>query len=245
MARKGQSLAVRRLAAPAYLRINKKEYSFAAKAIPGPHEADNCFTLLYVLRDLLKVVSNSTEAKKVVIAGSVIVDGKPRKDMHFPVGLMDTVEIPAMKKTYRVVTDKLYNLKLVEIDKDKDFKLCKIIGKKVQAGGNVQLNLHDGRSVLVKVKDPKNPKEAVGYSTGDTVKLDLKSGEIVDSVKLDEGKLAVVVSGINDGRTGKITKITKIMKNDIVTLEDKGESFETRLEYLFVLGDSKPLISLG
>ncbi len=235
----------RRLAAPAYLRINKKEFSFAAKAIPGPHKADNSFTLLYVLRDLLKVVTTSAEAKKAVLAGSVLVDGKPRKDVHFPVGLMDVIEIPTLKKAYRVVTDKLYNFKLVEIDKDQKFKLCKIIGKKVQAGGNVQLNLHDGRSVLVKVKDPKNPKEAAGYAVGDVIKLDLKTGEIADTVKLEEGKLAIVVSGINDGRTGKITKITKITKNDIVTLEDKGESFETKLEFLFVLGDSKPLVSMG
>ncbi len=238
-------MVVRRLAAPAYLRINKKEFSFAAKAIPGPHKADNCFTLLYVLRDLLKVVTSAAEAKKVVLAGLVLVDGKPRKDIHFPVGLMDVIKIPQLKKTYRVVTDKLYNFKLVEIDKDEDFKLCKIIGKKVQAGGNVQLNLHDGRSVLVKVKDPKNPKEAAGYGVDDVIKLNLKTGEIADSIKFEEGKLAVVVSGINDGRMGKITKITKIIKNDIVTLEDEGVSFETKLEFLFVLGDSKPIVSLG
>jgi small subunit ribosomal protein S4e len=238
-------MVVRRLAAPAFLRINKKEFSFAAKAIPGPHQANNCFTLLYVLRDLLKVVSSATEAKKVVIAGSVLVDGKPRKDMHFPVGLMDVIEIPTLKKTYRVLPDKLYNLKLVEIEKDARFKLCKIIGKKVQPGGNVQLNLHDGRSLLVKVKDPTKPKEAAGYTVGDVIKLDLTSGEIVDTIKFDEGKLAVVVAGINNGRVGKITKITKITKNNIATLDDAGESFETKLEYLFVLGDSKPIVSLG
>ncbi|MEX2684936.1 MAG: 30S ribosomal protein S4e [Candidatus Sigynarchaeota archaeon] len=245
MARKGRSLVVRRLAAPAYLRINKKEYAFTAKAIPGPHKAGKSFTLLYVLRDLLKVVTTAKEAKKVVVAGHVIVDGKPRKDIHFPVGLMDVIEIPALKKTFRVNTDKLYYYKLVEIDKDAHFKLCKIIGKTMQPGGNVQLNLHDGRSVLVRVKDPKNPKEAAEYTIGSTVKIDLRSGEIVDSVKLEEGKLAIVVDGINDGRMGKITKITKIMKNDTATLEDKGESFETKLKYLFVLGDSKPLVSLG
>lgn len=244
MARKGQSLVTRRLAAPAYLRINKKEYAFAAKAIPGPHKADNSFTLLYVLRDLLKVVTTAAEAKKAVLDGSVLVDGVARKDVHFPVGMMDVIEITPLKKTYRVVADKLYNLKLVEVSKDAGYKLCKIIGKKVQPGGNVQINMHDGRAVLVKVKDPKNPKEASVYATGDAVKIDLKSGEIVDHVKLETGKLAVVVSGINNGRIGTITKITKIMKNDIVMLEDKGESFETKLEYLFVLGDSKPLIVL-
>ncbi len=238
-------MAVRRLAAPAYLRINKKEFSFAAKAIPGPHKADDSFTLLYVLRDLLKVVTTAAEAKKVVLAGSVLVDGKPRKDMHFPVGLMDVIEIPLIKKTFRVQTDKLYNYKLVEIDKDARFKLCKIIGKTAQAGGSVQLNLHDGRSVLVKVKDPKDPKEAADYTVGCTVKIDLKSGEIVDAVKLEEGKLALVVDGINDGRMGKISKITRIMKNDIATLDDEGTTFETSLKYLFVLGDNKPLISLG
>lgn len=239
-------MVVRRLATPAYLHINKKEFAFTAKAIPGPHKAKKSFTLLYVLRDLLKVATTAAEAKRVVVSGSVIVDGKQRKNMHFPVGLMDVIKIPALKKTFRVNTDKLYYYKLVEIDdKDARFKLCKIIGKTTQPGGSVQLNLHDGRSALVKVKDPNNPKEAVGYTVGGTVKIDLESGAVVDSVRLEEGKLAIVVDGINDGRMGRISKITRIMKNDIATLDDEGTTFETRLEYLFVLGDEKPLVSLG
>jgi small subunit ribosomal protein S4e len=244
MARKGSSNIIRSLNAPSFWRIQKKEFPYAAKAVPGPHPAENCFTLLYVLRDLLKLVSNATEAKKVLISGQVLVDGKARKDMHFPVGLMDVIEIPTIKKTFRVLPDKAYNLKLVEITKDEGYKLCKILGKIFQPGGNVQLNLHDGRSLVVKVKDPNKPKEAAVYTTGDVVKIDLKTGEIAAHVKESEGKLAVVVAGNNNGRSGKITKITKIIKNDIVTLDDKGETFETKLEYLFVLGDSKPAIAI-
>ncbi|HME52043.1 MAG TPA: 30S ribosomal protein S4e [Candidatus Lokiarchaeia archaeon] len=238
MARKGHSLIVRRLNAPTFWRIARKHDEYAAKPKPGPHPAGNCFTILYVLRDLLKVARSLTEAKKILNQGGVMIDGKIRKNPHFPVGLMDIIEIPGMEKAYRVLPDPLYNLKLSVVTEDTQYKLCKIENKSIQRGGIVQLNMHDGRNILIKTDD-------VVYHTNDVVKIDLKSGEIVEQIPMKEGMLAIVHDGLNNGRMGKITKITRILKNDVVTLDDKGTSFETRLKYVFVLGEGAPAISLG
>lgn len=239
MARKGHSLVVRRLNAPVFWRIARKQFEYAAKPKPGPHPAGNSFTILYVLRDLLKVARTLTEAKKILNQGGVMIDGKVRKNPHFPVGLMDIIEIPGMQKAYRVLPDPLYNLKLSEVQEDTQYKLCKIENKSSQRGGGVvQLNMHDGRNILVKTED-------VVYHTNDAVKIDLKSGEIVEHIPMKEGMLAIVHDGINNGRMGTITKITHIMKNDVATLDDKGTSFETRLKYVFVLGEEKPAIAIS
>ena len=240
MARKGHSLIVRRLNAPTFWRIPRKQYEYAAKPKPGPHPATNCFTIVYVLRDLLKVARTLAEAKIILNHGGVMVDGKIRKNPHFPVGLMDIIEIPGLGKAYRVLPDPLYNLKLSEVTEDTKYKLCKIVNKSTQRGGIVQLNMHDGKNLIVKTDDAN----AV-YHTNDAVKIDVNSNEIADHIPMKEGMIAIVHAGINNGRMGKITKITRILKNDVATLDDKGTTFETRLEYVFVLGSGKPAIALG
>ena len=240
MARKGHSLIIRRLNAPVFWRIARKQNAYAAKPKAGPHPASNCFTILYVLRDLLKVARTLTEAKKILNQGGVLIDGRIRKNPHFPVGLMDIISIPGMGKSYRILPDPLYNLKLSEVTEDTQYKLCKIENKSTQRGGIVQLNMHDGRNLIVKTDDAN----AV-YHTNDAVKIDLVSGQIAEHIPMKEGLIAMVYSGNNNGRMGKITKITHIMKNDVATLDDKGKLFETRLKYLFVLGEGKPAIAIS
>ena len=236
MAKKGNSSVLKRLNSPGFLRLHRKKYKFSTKPRAGPHSARNSFTLTYVLRDLLGFASNAKEVKRILHGGKVLVDGKVRKDPHFPVGLMDVIELPDLKQTHRIVPDKLYNMKPVEITKDKTSKLCKILGKHTLKGDKCQLNLHDGRNVIV--------DEGSKYNVNDVVQIDLKKNEIKDSVSFEEGKIAIVSAGINNGRMGKITGFTKIRKNDMVTLDDQGEKFDTALHYVFVLGDSKPIIQM-
>nr|MDO8118132.1 30S ribosomal protein S4e [Candidatus Sigynarchaeota archaeon] len=203
MARKGASKAMKRLGAPDHWRIMKKEYTFAQKPLAGPHPARDSFTLGYVVRDLFKLATTAREAKHILTLGLISIDGKVRKDLHFPVGLMDVVEFTPEKKAYRVLPDRQLNLKLVEITKDKDVKLCKILDKTSLKGGNIQLNLHDGRNILLKIEDPTDPKEDI-YKVGDVLKINLNSKEITGHIKMGKDKLAIVVAGNNNGRHGNI-----------------------------------------
>jgi len=112
----------------------------------------------------------------------------------------------------------------------------------------VQLNLHDGRNVLVSVKDPMKPEEDF-YQTFDTVKISLPEQEVSEHIKLAEGAYALIVEGKNTGKHGKIVGIEKTAgqkrRSSLVTIEnERGNRFQTTIDYVFAIGDAKPQISL-
>lgn len=112
----------------------------------------------------------------------------------------------------------------------------------------MQLNLHDGRNVLVKVKDQGKPEEDV-FHTLDTLKISLPNQEVLGHLRLTEGVPALIVGGKNAGKHGKIVAIEQRQrqkrKHSLVTVEDeKGNRFQTTVNYVFVVGDKQPDISL-
>jgi small subunit ribosomal protein S4e len=111
----------------------------------------------------------------------------------------------------------------------------------------VQLNLHDGTNLLIKVADPKNPQEDT-YNTYDVLKVNLSSKEISECVPLKEENLAIITGGKNIGVKGKIVEIekeeAKKRKNALVVVEDEqGNRFQTILDFVFSLGQNQPLAS--
>jgi small subunit ribosomal protein S4e len=138
---------------------------------------------------------------------------------------------------------------LHQIDKEEaSFKLCRIEDKTVVENGHVQINLNDGSNISVKVADAKNPQEDV-YTTLETLKMNLPEKQISEHVKMKEGSFAIITGGKNIGKYGKIVEIEKTKakkrRNAFVTMEDaKGNRYQTILDFVFAVGDAKPLISL-
>lgn len=115
--------------------------------------------------------------------------------------------------------------------------------------GNIQLHLHDGSNIVVKIADPKSPQEAV-YDTMDTLKLSLPEGKIVEHMKMKEKDYAIVTGGKNVGKHGKIIQIEKAegkkRRNALVTIEDEeGRRYQTILNFVFAVGETQPLIELA
>ena len=52
------------------------------------------------------------------------------------------------------------------------WKICRIEGKTTIKGGKTQLNLHDGRNIIV--------EDAQAYSTGDSLKLGLPEQNVLE-----------------------------------------------------------------
>ena len=248
MTRHGGMKTIKRLNTPAHLQIKRKHGKFFVKPSPGPHPSRFCLPLLHVVRDLLKLGDDHREAKKLIGLGYFKVDQKVIRDKGYPVGLMDVLSIDKMNKHYRILPDSHHGLILHEIaQKNIDFKLCRINQKSTIKGGHVQLNLHDGRNILINVKDPKNPKEAKGFSRMDVLKISLPEQEIQKTIKFKEGNSAIIMDGKNIGQTGKIKSITKIFgpKASTVSIEhENGEHTETLYDYTFVIGESKSEINL-
>lgn len=247
MGSKGNRRHTKRLNTSKYTHINKKRYTFYLNTRPGTHSKDQSIPLISLLRDILKVAKNRKEAQIILNDGKVFVDGVVRKDGRFPVGLMDVVDIPLLKKAYRMLPHPKKGLYPLEIpDKEKSFKLCRIENKSTVKGGHIQLNLHDGRNITIEVKDPTKPKEDK-YKTMGVLKITLPEQEIKNYYPLNEESPILVVQGKNLGMTGSITEISKqfgpnanIVK--IATREDV--IHETAYAYSFVLGNKRSVISL-
>jgi len=248
LGRKGGSTGLKSKPAPRFWPIHRKETVWVVKPSPGPHSLEKCLPLALVLRDILGFAKTRKEAKTIVSQGRVYVDGKVRRKDEFPVGLMDVISIPDVDKFFRVLPSGK-GLILNPIGKEETkFKLCRIENKKVVKNGHIQLNLHDGLNTLVKVADPKNPQEDI-YKTLDTIRISLPERQILEHVKMKENDFAIITGGKNIGKYGKIVEIEKAEgkkhRNALVTIEDeKGNRYQTILNFAFAIGETTPLISL-
>jgi small subunit ribosomal protein S4e len=248
LGKKGESTGLKRKPAPRFWSIHRKEFVWIVKPSPGPHSLESCLPLTMILRDILGFAKTRKEAKKIVSQGKIHVDGNVKCEDDFPVGLMDVVSVPEVDKHFRILPSKK-GLILHSITKDDAvFKLCRIENKATVKNGHVQLNLHDGSNILVKVADPKNPQEDI-YETLDTLKISLPDRQILEHIKLKENNFVIITSGKNIGKYGRIVSIEsakgKKRRNALAVIEDeKGSRYQTILNLVFAIGEKQPLISL-
>lgn len=248
MGRKGTSSGLKRKPAPRFWAIHRKEFTWVVKPSPGPHARESCLPLAVVMRDSLGFATTRKEARKIVVQGRICIDGQVRRDDAYPVGLADVVSVPDLDRYFRVLPS-AKGLVLQPIDKQEaKFKLCRIENKTAVRSGSVQLNLHDGSNILIKVADPKNPQEDA-YESLDTVKVILPEKQIVESIRMKEKDYAIITGGKNIGEHGSILEIEKTpgkkRRNALVTIEDsRGNRYQTILSFVFAVGETQPLIAL-
>ncbi len=246
MGRKGKTARLKRKPAPRFWPIHRKEDPWVVKPSAGPHSLENCLPLTLVLRDILGLAETRREAQTIIYQGKIIVNGKIAQKDDFPVGLMDIISIPEADKYYRL-TPNHKGLSLKPITKDEaNFKLSRIDGKTTVTGG-VQLNLHDGTNLLVKVADRKNPQEDI-YETFDVLKLTFPDQQVTERLPFKEGNLAIITGGKNIGVQGKIVEIEKAegkkRRSALVIVEDeKGARYQTILDFVFSIGSAQPLVT--
>lgn len=236
---------LKRLLAPEFWRVPKKTRKWVVRPRPGPHKKFECIPLQVLIRDILKIVDTGSDAKRIIKSREVLVDGKPRKDKKYPIGLMDVVEIPKLNKQYRVIPTQK-GLSLIEIQKkESSLKVSRIDGKTMIKNGNIQLNLHDGRNVIIPVKDSKKPKEDI-YKTGDSLLIELPSQKIIDHIKMEKGNLSIITGGQNRGEIVRIKEVirTRSREPNKVICEKKGEELETIKDYVFIIGKKNPLVTM-
>jgi len=224
---------LKRLAAPATWKIPRKGFKFIVKPSPGPHAQERCLPLLIVVRDVLGIAQYAREAKKAIKKGEILVDGVKRKDYKFPVGLMDIIEIPKLKKFYRVSIDHRGRITLIETsEKERNLKICKIRNKTYVKGGKIQLNLHDGRNIVVD-KDI--------YEKNSSLLITVPDQKIKKYLPLKEGMTAFVLGG---KYKGQVARISKIDGKEVTLKNEKNESFITPIDKIIVIGEAEPEIKV-
>ncbi|MCL2156584.1 MAG: 30S ribosomal protein S4e [Methanobrevibacter sp.] len=238
MAKMGSRKHLKRYKAPKNWPIHPKEDKWTVKPAPGPHAIEKSLSLLIVVRDILGLADNSREAKKIIKTGKILVDGRARKDYKFPVGFMDVLQIPKTEEAYRILPDLKGRLITHSIPQENvNFKLCKITNKTTIKDGKTQLNLHDGRNIIV----------GDDFSVGDIIHLEVPNQEINEAFKFEEGAMVLVTGGKHIGEIGNIKEINinySSKPNTVVIENDKKDSFITLKDYTFVIGKDEPAISL-
>jgi len=245
LGKKGKTARLKRKPAPKYWPIHRKESPWVVKPVSGPHSLQKCLPMTLVLRDVLGVAGTRKEGKLILSEGRVQVNGIVRKNDDFPVGLMDVISMPDANQYYRVVPSHK-GLVLTSISKeDAKYKLARVENKTATTVG-VQIALHNGTNMLIRVADPKNPVE-VTYETFDILKINIADGQVAEKIKTKEGNIAVITGGKNIGVQGTIVEIeqteNKKRRQALVVIEDtQGTRCQTILDFIFSISGNEPQI---
>lgn len=250
---RGPKKHLKRLNAPKNWMLDKLGGEWAPRPSQGPHKMRECLPITLVLRNKLKYALNRAEVTKIVMRRLVQVDGKVRTDITYPAGFQDVITLDKTDERFRLLYDVKGRFTLHRIgDEEAKYKLCRVVrvakGKKATAGRNPlgvgqagvvpYIVTHDGRTL--RFPDPL-------IKANDTIKLDLATSKILDSVRFEPGNLCMVTRGANQGRVGVMTSHEKHPGSfDIIHMKDRrGNSFATRAQNVFVIGEgNKPWISL-
>lgn len=224
---------MKRLNAPKHWMLDKLGGIFAPRPSAGPHKLRECLPLTILLRNRLKYALTGREVTQILMGRHIRVDGKVRTDPTFPAGFMDVVQIEKTKENYRLLYTVKGKFSLHKISPEEaGFKLLRV--KKVFSAkkGIPTIGCHDGRTI--RYPHPSIKKH-------DSVKFNLKTNKIEETIKFGVGALAMVTCGRNLGRVGQVKSVEKHDGSDsIVHLEDIAKnSFTTRIDNVFVIGQGK------
>lgn len=226
---------LKRLAAPRSWPLKRKVNVWTTKQCPGAHSIEESVPATIMLRDIIKICDTAREVKKVVANRYCFVDGKPIKDVKTPIGLMDTLSIPIMDLYYRIViTDKGKIVAKAITKEEATWKLAMIDDKTVITGNKIQLNLHDGRNIVLNENQ---------YKTGDVLKITIPDQKIEDVYELKAGATVLIFKGRHAGRTAVISEyiVTNESSDNIVKFTDGSETVKSNV---FVIGHDESLIKL-
>lgn len=200
---RGPKKHMKRITAPRSWMMSKLGGVYTVRPAQGPHKRRDSLPLQIVLRDKLKLAFNGTECYKILKQkeGLLRVDNKIRREPKFPVGFMDCIEIPKCGYSFRIMYDVKGRFKLVDVDVDKNeqnYKICRVVKKSVGPNKIPYLVTHDGRTL-------RFVDENVGVH--DSIKLNLRNGEVEEFYKMTVGNLAMISHGNNRGRIGTVSII--------------------------------------
>lgn len=228
---------LKRLAMPRSWPLARKTSVWVTRPVPGAHSVERGMPIALVIRDVLGMAKTAREVRFILHNELAHIDGRVVKDTRRPVGLMDVLTVG--DEHFRCVLDHNGRLQYRRISaQDAGWKICRIEGKTTIKGGRTQLNLHDGRNVLV----DDGSKDA--YTTGDSLKLSLPDQEILEHVRFGEGVRCYLVGGAHVGSTAEVQEY--IVKRSSMPNEVQFEGFGTIARNVFALGDAElPLMEVN
>lgn len=226
---------MKRLAAPTSWPVSRKTSVWITKQTPGAHPIERSVPLLIIVRDLAKYCDTAREARRIIGERKIMVDGKVATNYKMPVGIMDVISVPENKDHFRLLLDRLGHFRLMRITPEEaKWKLVRIENKTSIREGKIQLNLHDGRNIIL----DKNARK-----TGDTLKISLPDQKILGAHEFKEGSTAYLTGGTHIGQLATVQEmtVTRSSAPNIVKFKD---GFSTVKDYVFIVGEETSDIAL-
>ncbi|MDD5172103.1 MAG: 30S ribosomal protein S4e [Candidatus ainarchaeum sp.] len=232
MAKRGSTKHLKRIASPKAIPVHdRKDRKWMTRHMPGPHAKKHSMPLGVLLRDVLKLATTLREVRRVLARRLVLIDGKPRTDEKFPIGLMDVVSFPKSSKQYRMVVDSKGRIVPLEISKEEAAtKLVKVVGKHTIKGGKLNVTFHDGRNMVADNH----------VKVGDSIIVSLPEAKMKTHLKRDKGSRCLVMEGKHAGNIVKLKELVerKGGKSSEAVVQGKDEEFITVAKYLFVVDEA-------
>ena len=230
----------KRISAPKTYSILRKDKVWTPRIRPGPHKRKESIPLGLLIRDFIHVARNVKEVKKVLKKKEVFVDGVARKDYRFPIGFMDVISIPKIKKYYRITYDIKGRMIPLEIKKkEAELKLV-MIKKKIKKKKEFQIITHDGRTIIVKKIEGRQ------YKTGSSLLIKIPSQDIINYVPLEKNVNAFIIGGKHIGVKAKVKEVRELeaAREDLVVIKIKDREYETIKSYAFPLGGKETKVTI-
>jgi len=166
--------------------------------VRGNFNLDKSIPILIVLRDILQIAQNRKEVKRALHEKHVLLNNKIVKDEKNSALLFDTITIIPSKKYYRIEFSNKGKFDVKEIkENETNYKIAKVVDKKILKGKKIQLNLSDGRNFLSDIKCKVN----------DSVLTNFKDKKIEKCLPFKEKAKVIIFSGKHSGKIGVINKI--------------------------------------
>jgi len=222
MANKGSSGYIKRLYAPKYFAIHKKEHKYIVKQNPGRHSLQKSVALSLLISKL-GLGSTMSESSKIIKSGQVKVNGNAVKDPKFPVGLNDSIEVDQSSHTIGI--NRKGHIEIVN-DENPGSQVYKVVGKYKDKKNKIMLRLHDGR--IIEGKKDVNVNDSVVLSGKGLSKV----------LKLGTGAKCRVIDGVHVSMLGTVKETIKgnMHKEQSVIVERKeGGDFETLVRNIIVV----------
>lgn len=221
---------LKRIAAPKTWSFLRKKHMFITRPATGAHELTQATSINSVVKELLEKANTTKEVKRILKEQEVLIDGKRKHDEKYNVGFMDVITFTKEKESYRLTfTEKGKIASMPVKGKEAEQKISKIIGKQTIKSGKTQVQLNDGRNVLI-------DKDA--YAVGDSLLLELPSQKVVQHLPLQAGAAVMIYKGKYCGTVGEVESI----EGRSVFIKTATGSVHTPKSYAFVVGEKKPII---
>lgn len=234
MSKKGQDKRTKTINMSRVVNTSRKETAWTVTPKPGPHTKETSVALGIVVRNYIKLGKTMSEAKKILSSGEVKINGIVRKEHQFSVGLFDVISVPKQKLFYRMVFDDKGRLIINSVENEPKDKISKVT-RKVMTKKGVQLTTNDSRTYV-----------GIKANVGDSLKLSLPEGKVLEVLEFKEGNLAYITKGAHSSQTAKIIAVIKGTgrKEELVKLQKGKEEFETIAKNVYIIGKNKPEVEI-